>query len=136
MSCCNSSRDREDLPLPQNVVKVRIQKDEGCCTVNVRGNEINAPNAEVVGVSDFSNITDHTGQGGERRTAVPKRDYNFEDNKISAQGGKKVGIHNFDNYTLKNSNDEDDAAASGSGDQGHKRAPRSSAPASNKKTSA
>ncbi|ONI28061.1 hypothetical protein PRUPE_1G120100 [Prunus persica] len=107
----------DDRQPPQNlgkVPKVQIQKQEGSITVNVRGNDIQAPNAKDIGVSNFNNITDHTGHGGEGCTAVTNREYNFDNNKIVGPGSERVGIHNFNNRTLlKNSNDEDDACSSG-----------------------
>ncbi|PQM39898.1 hypothetical protein Pyn_03853 [Prunus yedoensis var. nudiflora] len=123
----------DDRKPPPNFVVVPvslIQKDGGRGIVNVCGNAIETTDATDSGISNFSNLTDHTGQGGEGCTAVTRHDLKVIDNKVTAKGGKGSGITNFGNCTLgKNSNDEDDAAAGGSGDQGHKRAPRSSAPA-------
>ncbi|KAH0993055.1 hypothetical protein GBA52_004538 [Prunus armeniaca] len=93
----------------------------------VVGNNL-AKNSNKVGISDFDN--NHTGQGSEGG-----RPHNVLNNEIYAEGGSRVGISNFGNCT-PGKNDDDDAAAGGSGDQGHKRAPRSSAPASNNKSTA
>ncbi|CAB4262571.1 unnamed protein product [Prunus armeniaca] len=59
-------------------------------------------------------MTDYTGQGGGGCTTVPKSGRNIKGNEITAQGGKGIGISNFDNCTLyKNLNNEDDATAGG-----------------------
>ncbi|CAL8991166.1 unnamed protein product [Prunus brigantina] len=112
----------------KNPVTVILKQERGG-TLDLCGNKITATNADEVGIFNFNNTTDYTGQGGGGYTTVPKSGRNIKDNEINAQGGRGVGFSDFDNYTLhKNSNDKDDAVAGG------KRAPLSSAPASNKKS--
>ncbi|KAI5349257.1 PREDICTED: PRUPE_1G120000 [Prunus dulcis] len=105
----------DDRQPPQNIGVVPatlMQTQERGGTLDICEKVITATNAIDVGISNFNNMTDHTGQGGEGCTDVTKRGRNISGNKITAKGGKGVGISNFDNCTLhKNSNDEDDAAA-------------------------
>ncbi|ONI28060.1 hypothetical protein PRUPE_1G120000 [Prunus persica] len=102
---------------PQNigvVPVILIEKQKRGGTLDLCDNEITATHADEVGMFNFNNMTDHTGQGGGGCTTVTKSSRNISGNKITAQGGKGVGFGNFDNCTLhKNSNDEDDAAAGG-----------------------
>ncbi|CAB4262577.1 unnamed protein product [Prunus armeniaca] len=75
---------------------------------NICQNEISATNgATDVGVSNFDNYAVQ-GKGGSKGTkGFPERGggYNISGNKISADGARKVGIHNFGNTTFTTEED-------------------------------
>ncbi|ONI28063.1 hypothetical protein PRUPE_1G120300 [Prunus persica] len=69
---------------------------------NICQNEITATNgATDVGVSNFDNYAVQGKGGSEGTKGFPERGggYNISGNKISANGARKVGIHNFGNTT-------------------------------------
>ncbi|PQM39900.1 hypothetical protein Pyn_03855 [Prunus yedoensis var. nudiflora] len=69
---------------------------------NICQNEITATNgATDIGVSNFDNYAVQGKGGSEGTKGFPERGggYNISGNKISADGARKVGIHNFGNTT-------------------------------------
>ncbi|CAL8991165.1 unnamed protein product [Prunus brigantina] len=84
---------------------------------NICQNEISATNgATGVGVSNFDNYAVQGKGGSEGTKGFPERGggYNISGNKISADGARKVGIHNFGNTTFTTEEDHGEEAEGGS----------------------